>query len=180
MSASFDVRLVNFDRMLRALKESDEIAFKEIKKAMKDIGDSVKKEASKRMPNNPVSNWGPWTDGRTGNDRAWRQSKARRMSSTQRQFNKRGQQGLAYVVSTANGNDIGSIFALMGSGTRTTTPQGEHLVQAINSRFPMQHWKGSGKPGPRTLVEAYYAAKPEGTDEEIARKIANALERAMN
>jgi hypothetical protein len=30
------------------------------------------------------------------------------------------------------------------------------------------------------MVEAYYAAKDEGTDEQIAQKIATALERAAN
>ena len=179
MSASFDVRLVNFDRVLRALKESDEIAYKQIVKAMKDVASAVKREAKARIPDSALSNWGPWTRPRDGADMSFARSRIQsQVKLKQRNFRRRGSLGVAYEVMQADPG--GAAWALIGKGNAVRTPQGAHLVQAINDRSPIQHWRGSGAQGPRGLVEAYYAAKPEGTDEEIARKIANALERAMN
>lgn len=173
MSASVDVRTANLDRVLRAIRESDEIAYKEIEKAMRGVAASLRKAVRERIPDNPVSNWGSW-----GGRRDWSQSAVKGSVSYGKKGMGKRSRGLAYEVTIKE--PAGAIWALMGSGQRVTTNQGEHLVQTINSRFPIERWRGSGKQGPRGMVEAYYAAKPEGTDEEIARKIANALERAMN
>jgi hypothetical protein len=179
MSAAIDVRLVNLDRMLRALKDSDEIAYKEIVKAMRRVAASVKAEAKKRIPSEAATNWGAWTRSRDGADLDFDGSRiAAKITLKQRNFRRAGAMGVAYQVQSMD--PAGAAWSLMGKGNRVTTTQGAKLVQAVNDNSPIQHWRGSGKQGPRGLVEAYYAAKPEGTDEEIARKIADALERAMN
>lgn len=178
MSASVDVRTANLDRVLRAIRESDEIAYKEIEKAMRGVAASLRKAVRERIPDNPVSNWGAYTDARTGRDLAWFQSAVKGSVGYAKKGMGKRSRGLAYEVTIKH--PAGAIWALMGSGQRVTTNQGAHLVQTINDRFPIEHWRGSGKQGPRGMVEAYYAAKDEGTDEQIAQKIATALERAAN
>ena len=173
MSASVDVRTVNLDRVLRAIRESDEIAYKEIEKAMRGVAASLRKAVRERILDNPVSNWGSW-----GGRRDWSQSAVKGSVGYGKKGMGKRSRGLAYEVTIKE--PAGAIWALMGSGRRVTTNQGEHLVQTINSRFPIEHWRGSGKQGPRGMVEAYYAAKDEGTDEQIAQKIATALESAAN
>jgi hypothetical protein len=177
----FRIEMTGFGRAMRALEQSDQLAFKEITKAMRDVAKDVKKEVQQRIPDAPVSNWGPWTESGKGRDIGFYQDQARRkVSISMNRFRARGSKenmGLAYEVKQ---NDAaGAAFALIGKGNRVTTSQGAALVQAVNSRYPIEHWK-YGTAGPRGMVAAYYAAKPAGFDEEIARKIERALEREMN
>jgi hypothetical protein len=181
---AFRIEMTGFGRAMRALEESDQIAFKEIAKAMKTVTSAVKKETQARIPDNPVSGWGAWTSSRDGRDLSYDpaaiKSSVRMRMNRFRQRGTKQSMGLAYEVYLGgSGAAAGAIWALIGKGNRTSTNQGEHLVQVINDRFPIEHWR-YGAQGPRALVGAYYAAKPEGFDEEIARKIANAMERAMN
>ena len=177
----FRVEMTGFGRAMRALEQSDQLAFKEITKAMRDVATAVKKEVQQRIPDAPVSNWGPWTESRKGRNLSFNQSRLRGgVSIRMNRFKARGTKesmGLAYEVK--QNADAGAIFALIGKGNSVTTPQGAALVRAVNSRYPIEHWR-YGASGPRGMVAAYYAAKPDGFDEEIARKIERALEREMN
>lgn len=178
----FRIEMTGFGRAMKAIEESDQVAFKEITKAMREVATAVKKEVQQRIPVNPVSNWGPWIESRRGRDLGFSQSQAtRRVSIRMNRFRQRGSKesmGLAYEVKQ---NDAaGAVFALIGKGDRVETTQGAALVRAINSRYPMEYWKGSGAQGPRGMVAAYYAGKPDGFDEEVARKIERALHRELN
>lgn len=179
---AFRIEMTGFGRAMRALEDSDQIAFKEIAKAMRKVAAQVKAEAQSRVPGAPVSGWGRWIDSRSGRDLGFSQAQARsRVSLRMNRFRARGTKesmGLAYEVKQ---NDAaGAIFALIGKGDEVRTTQGASLVRAINRRFPIEHWKGSGAQGPRGMVAAYYAAKPPGYDEEVAQMIARAMERQMN
>jgi hypothetical protein len=181
----YEIRMTGFGRAMRALEQSDQIAFKEITQAMKKVAQDVKKGVQQRVPEVPVGNWGQWTDARSGRDLGFDAGQVRSsVRLRMNRFRQRGTKesmGLAYEVSMGSGSGAaGAIWALMGKGDRVTTTQGAALVQSINSRYPIERWNGSGQQGPRGMVAAYYAGKPAGFDEEIARKIERALDREMN
>lgn len=179
---AFRIEMTGFGRAMRVLEDSDQIAFKEITKAMRKVAAEVKAQVQANVPAAPLSGWGRWIDSRNGRDLGFSQAQARsRVSLRMNRFRARGTKesmGLAYEVRQTDA--AGAIFALIGKGDRAQTKQGEHLVEVVNSRYPIEHWKGSGAQGPRGMVAAYYSAKPPGYDEEVAQMIARAMERQMN
>ena len=80
-------------------------------------------------------------------------------------------------MQVVEGDPGAAAWMVIGSGQRVKTPQGATLVQAVNDRYGISHWKYGGQ-GPRAIVQAYYSARPADFEEEIAAKIEQALRKA--
>lgn len=177
MPVQMNVRLTGFGRALRAIELSDEIAYKEIVKAMRSAAQDVAREAQSLLPDQPVSGWGSpsiWDGRNLGYNLSTAKS---RLRTRQAKFNKRGIGSLGYAMQVVEGDPGAAAWMVIGSGQRVKTPQGATLVQAINDRYGTSRWKYGGQ-GPRALVEAYYAARPADFEDEIAAKIEQALRKA--
>lgn len=154
MMAGWKVEVTGLRQLINALSEVDEKAVKTIKKEITAAGRAVAKNAKQRIPDRPVSNWGPFTEAKTGRNLAFDGSTiATGIKLRTNNYRRRGvSAGIGWDV--VQGNAAGAIFEVVGDKSRVKTNSGAHLVDTINSRFP-------GKQ-PRSLIPAYYnEMKPE-------------------
>lgn len=165
--AGWVIEVTGLRQMMDALKEADKKASQLIVKEITSAGKAVAAAAAGRVSGEPVRNWGPWNGNRDLSFNAGTVAGGFKLRRSN--FRKRGvNAGMAWDVYQTNA--AGAIFELMGDGSRVTTPQGAHLVDTINARFP-------GKQ-PRILMPAYYAGMPDGLADSIKEKILDAARKA--
>lgn len=161
------VEVTGLRQTLDALDSIDVEAGKRIVKEIKAAGKGVANEAKALITGRPISGWGPWieTASGKGRDLSFDPARvARGYSVRKNNFRRRGiNAGAGWTVSNSNAG--GNIFEVVGDKTRVTDPAGEHMVSAINRRFPQP------SKGPRVLLPAYYKGIPENLSETIRDQI---------
>lgn len=149
----FRVEVTGFRELYNALDEVDKKATRRIVREITKAGKAVASDAAGRTPTDyPLSNWGAWgTTNRAGAQRDLGFNPAAVASGfrvRRNSFRRRGvSAGIGWDVIQSNAG--GSIFEVVGDGSRVTTRSGANLVKVINERF--------GTRRPRSLFPAYYA-----------------------
>ena len=167
MATQVKVEVTGLRQILDALDTVDKKAANLIRKQITKAGGNVRKSAQANISRmgRPVSNWGPWieTASGRGRDLSFDPGTVVRKVKLQRSNYKKG--GVARGISwdVVNDSPAGAIFEVVGDFSRTTDEAGEHLVRAINRRYP-------GKK-PRILLPAYYAGMPENLKDDIRDQI---------
>ena len=171
------ITVTGLRQVIDALAEVDKKAERQIQKSIRDAGKKVVGAAQKRITGFPVSGWGHWTVQRFSRERGAYEhdlsfdpgAVVAGFKVQRSNFRKAGvSRGVGYDV--VQSNAAGSIFEVIGDGSRVTTPQGARLVNTINRRF--------GKRGPRILMPAYYEGLPANFQDDIRDKIAAAAREA--
>lgn len=156
--AGWKVEVSGLREIYDALGEMDKKAQRRINQAITDAGKKIAANAAALTPDNPVSNWGAWTQAGRGRDLSFQPAAvAAGFKVSRNNFRRRGvSAGIAWDV--VQSNPGGNIFEVMGSGRRVSTRAGAHLVRTVSERFPSR--------SPRNLFRAYYSVMtPELRDE---------------
>lgn len=165
------IQVTGTRQLFDALDQVDKKAANLVRKEITDAGKAVATAASYYTPaSNPVSNWGPWVQASRGRDASYEGARAAAGFKVRRNnFRRRGvSAGIAFTVEQSN---IGaSIYELIGTGQRTTTRSGTHLVQVMNDRFPQRR--------PRSLFRAYYDVMTDDLRDRIRDRILDEARKA--
>lgn len=165
---NWQIRVTNLRQVFNALEAMDEGAVKVIKKEIRAKGNQVKKSAQSLTPENPLSNWGPWTFSRDGRDLGWDHARVvAGFTLVQNNYRRGGvARGISWDVNQRN--PAGAIFEVMGDFSKVGLTkydwQGEGFVRRITDRYPATR-------GPRTLVQAYYRHMTPDFREQIKQQI---------
>ncbi len=154
-----------------ALDETDKRAANILRREITKVGKDVATAASYYTPGeNPVSNWGTWIQSGRGRDASYEPSAAAAGFKVRRNnFRRRGvSAGIAWTVEQSNVG--GAIYELMGTGNRTTTRSGKHLVQVVSNRFYFRR--------PRSLFRAYYDVMTDELRDRIRDRISEEARKA--
>lgn len=164
MPTKWRVEVTGLRQVFDALDEFDKQAANQLRKRIKSAGSKVATTASYLAPgSNPISNWGKWTDARSGRDLSYDASQVSRGFKVREQkFRARGV-SRGFAIEAYQGNAAGAIYELMGSGRRISTPSGAAMVETINRRYRGRN--------PRSLFGAYYQVMTPDLREDIKRDI---------
>lgn len=168
--AGWKVEVTGLRQIIEALAEVDKKAAKRITDAISKAAKDVVAEASYVTPHdNPISNWGQWSQ--NGRNLSYSGAAASAGFKSQRNnFRRRGvSAGIAWDVVQSNAG--GNIYEVIGDGSRVTNSSGQNMVDSINARF------GPNRK-PRSLYAAYYAAVPEDLAEQISDQILDEARKA--
>lgn len=126
-----------------------------LRKEMKQASDLVRKEAISRVPDNPLSGWGPWTS--KNRDLSYNKATVRKSyKTTTDRFRRRGVT-VAFGYSVVTSNPAGAIFETIGApepkGNKNwrSSQQFRRYVVNRHGRRP-NVWVGK-----RILLPSYYA-----------------------
>jgi hypothetical protein len=158
------IEVSNLRQLYDALGEIDKAARKKLEKRITSAGKEIATNASYIAPGSyPLSNWGQWIFSRDGRNLGFEPSVVSRSFKLKKNnYRRRGvSAGIGWDVYQTNAG--GAIYEVMGDSSRVTTPQGQHLVNVINQRFPRR--------APRTLFAAYYSVMSPELRQEIADTI---------
>lgn len=164
MPTKWRVEVTGLRQVFDALDEFDKQAANQLRKRIKSAGSKVATTASYLAPgSNPISNWGQWTDSRSGRNLSYEPSQVSRGFKVREQkFRTRGV-SRGFAIEAYQGNAAGAIYELMGTGRRISTRSGAAMVEAINDRY-----KGRN---PRSLFAAYYQVMTPELRDDIKRDI---------
>lgn len=163
-AGGWKIEVSNLRLLYDALGEIDKTARKKLEKRITSAGKEIATNASYIAPGKPpLSNWGRWTSSKDGRDLGFEPSVvARSFKLKKNNYKRRGvSAGIGWDVFQTNAG--GAIYEIMGDSSRVTTPQGQHLVDVVNQRFPRR--------APRTLFAAYYSVMSPDLRQEIADAI---------
>ena len=167
MATQVKVEVTGLRQILDALDTVDKKATDRIRRQITKAGGDVRKAAQANVSRmgRPVSNWGPWVETASGRGRDLSFDPGTVVSKIKLQRSNYKKGGVARGISwdVVNDSPAGAIFEVVGDFSRTTDEAGEHLVRAINRRYP-------GKK-PRILLPAYYDGMPKNLQDEIADQI---------
>jgi hypothetical protein len=156
---------------INRLEKFNKDVSKELKKEMRSGADMVRKEAVGRVPANPVSSWGRWTQ--NGRDLSYDQSAVRRSYKTVTNRYRRLGVTAAFGYSTVTESPAAAIFEQIGAdraqGNTDWRSSAQFRRTIINRHGPRPRVKG----GKRILVPAYYAVIGQ-VNERITRAIRKA------
>ena len=146
------VEVTGLRQLMNALEATDKKAAKTVVSEITKAGRAVASEAGKASPTAfPVSNWGTWnatTARGASRDLGFDPAKVAKGFKVRRNNFRRRRVSAGIGWSVQQSNPGGSIFEVIGDGSRVTTSSGAALVAAINERFPGRR--------PRSLFGAYY------------------------
>ena len=161
------VEVTGLRAVIDALGEVDKKAVKAIQKEITTAAKAVVKDAQSRVTGYPISNWGNWTTA-NGRDLSFNpETVAAGFKVKANRFRRQGtNRGFGYDVVQSNAG--GSVFEVIGDGSRVTT--GQQFVDTIANRF--------GSKRPRILMPAYYSAITPELREKIRDQIIDEARKA--
>lgn len=137
------------------LEAFDKDVAKVLKREMKQASDLVRKEAVGRIPNNPLSGWGPWTSG--GRNLGYDKSTVMKSYKTTTDRYRRRGVTVAYGYSVVTENPAASIFETIGA-SKPKGNTGWRSSQQFRRRIINDHGvRPNVKGGKRILLPSYYA-----------------------
>jgi len=162
------VEVTGLRQLIDALDEVDKNAVKHIRKEITTVSKAVAANARARVPDNPISGWGPWTQ--RGRDLGFNSTAVSSGIRTRTNRFRRGGVNRGYGVDVVDSNAAGNIFEVIGDKSRVTSTTGAQFVDSIADRF-------RGRP-PRLLLPAYYSAVTPQVKERIAETILDEARKA--
>lgn len=174
MAVNYRVEVSGLRQVIDALEEVDKSAKRRIERAIRKGGNQVVAAAKRRVPANPLSGWGPWTESTRGRDLGYEASAVISGIRLQKSNFKRRGVSAGFGFDVYNKNPAGAIFEVIGGKTKVGLTdynwQGPGFVDRIKDRFP-------GK-NPRILLPAYYEGLPDGFKEQIRDQIIDEARKA--
>jgi hypothetical protein len=142
-------------QFINRLEKFNKDISKELKKEMRAGADMVRKDAVGRVPANPVSNWGPWTQ--NGRDLGYDVNTVRRSYKTVTNRYRRLGVTAAFGYSAVTENPAAAIFEQIGAGSPKGNTQWRSSEQFRRTVVNRHGRRPNVKGGKRILVPAYYA-----------------------
>lgn len=168
--AGWRVEVTGLRQLMNALDDIDKKATARIRKEINSVARAVQINAAGRVET-PLSNWGPWTDSKTGRDLGFNDSLVAAGFKVQRNsFRKRGV-SRGYGVDVRQASPGGSIFEVIGDKSRTRGPSGDLFVDNFLAKV-------GGRKAPRSLLPAYYSAVTPEVQDRIRDQIVDEARRA--
>jgi hypothetical protein len=137
------------------LEKFDKDVAKVLKREMKQASDLVRKEAVSRVPDNPLSGWGPWMSG--GRNLGYEKSRVRSSYKTTTDRYRRRGITVAYGYSVVTSDPAASIFETVGAkkakGNTSWRSSSQFRRYVVNEYGRRPKVKG----GKRILLPSYYA-----------------------
>lgn len=172
------VKVTGAAAKIDAIFRFDKELWKKTQAEIRDAGRVVQADAVRRMPSQPLSNWGFWFDRQRNRDLSYTSASAKRISVSVRSKEKFGFRRIKAKVGFSSGNAAGAIFGLAGSvpGTKSLYPErSRNFKQSMNRVHGGTMGARSNQMWPRALTPAYYAKGPQARE-----RIGAAIERMVN
>lgn len=157
----WDFQLQGLAANINFLEKFNEDVAKTLKKEMRAGANEVAKASRSLIPASAVSNWGAWTEGKSGRDLGFIGAWVKRGVSVETERTRKSGVTVGYGYRVVNKTAAGAIYELAGSKSSNA------LGRGISKNAPVARF-------PRTLFAAYYMAMPAAE-----RRIEAAIEKAQ-
>ena len=159
----WDFQLQGLAANINFLEKFNEDVAKTLKKEMRAGANEVAKASRSLIPESAVSNWGAWTESKSGRDLGFIGAWVKRGVSVETERTRKAGVTVGYGYRVVNKTAAGAIYELAGYDKDRNAALG----RGINKNKPVVRY-------PRTLFAAYYMAMPAAE-----RRIEAAIEKAQ-
>jgi hypothetical protein len=158
----------------------DKTVWRDLTKEIRQASSSIARDAAARVPSQGLSNWGPWTDARSGRSLFFDGGSASRISTSVRSRETAGFRNIKTKTGFSRGNAAGAIFGLAGSveGTQSLHPAGrvrsQNFKRALNRKHGGTIGSRNSQIWPRALTPAFYLHR-----DKVRQEMGAIVERAV-
>lgn len=175
MMAGWRMEVTGLRDLMNQLDAIDKKATRHIRSEITRVARSVRIDAAGRITENPIRNWGSWTDSETGRDLSFTAENVAAGFKIQTSTFRKAGVSRGYGVDVRQASAAGSIYEVVGTGQRVRgegkdRERGLRFVRSINAK--------AGTRRPRSLFPAYYSAVTPEVKNRIRDRIVEEARKA--